>query len=335
MANTVIRAVLCGGGAWSAAGSGGRRRWPRSRRRKPRRRSLRRSPPKIPRCATRKRSPSPPASARRTSRTCPSPWRRPPKRICATRAPSTIEDVAAERRRLHRPEPRPRPEPGRHARRLRRPDRARPAGRQGAGGRLPRRVRGSRSRSSRPTSTSSTCRASRCCAGRRAPSSAPARCPARCATSPTSRSSACSESVGELTAQHDQRRRASGGNAKVAVNVPLGDTPRPCGSPRYYTQLRRLHRRRAARTSASTRTSTTATAPAARVAFRLQPNDSLTITPRLLYQKVDMDGWNRDRRLQHPGQSVHHHAARRGPWASASSSPRSRSRSPTSSCSAT
>ena len=45
-----------------------------------------------------------------------------------------------ERGRLHRAEPRPRPEPGRHPRRLLGPDRARPAGRQGAGGRLPRRI---------------------------------------------------------------------------------------------------------------------------------------------------------------------------------------------------
>ena len=42
---------------------------------------------------------------------------------------------------LHRPEPRPRPEPGRHARRLVRADRPRPAGRQGAGRRLSRRLR--------------------------------------------------------------------------------------------------------------------------------------------------------------------------------------------------
>jgi iron complex outermembrane receptor protein len=31
----------------------------------------------------------------------------------------------------------------------------------------------------------------------------------------------------------------------------------------------------------------------ARVAFRFEPNESLTITPRVLYQEVNMDGWNR------------------------------------------
>jgi iron complex outermembrane receptor protein len=30
-----------------------------------------------------------------------------------------------------------------------------------------------------------------------------------------------------------------------------------------------------------------------RVAFRFEPNDRLTVTPRVLYQEVDMDGWNR------------------------------------------
>src|SRR5258708_27321932 len=31
----------------------------------------------------------------------------------------------------------------------------------------------------------------------------------------------------------------------------------------------------------------------ARLAFLLKPDDKLSITPRILYQKVDMDGWNR------------------------------------------
>jgi hypothetical protein len=31
----------------------------------------------------------------------------------------------------------------------------------------------------------------------------------------------------------------------------------------------------------------------ARLAFLFKPNDNLTIVPRILYQKVSMDGWNR------------------------------------------
>ena len=46
-----------------------------------------------------------------------------------------------QRRRPHRPEPRARPEPGFDPRRVGRPDRPRPAGRQGAGRRLSRRKR--------------------------------------------------------------------------------------------------------------------------------------------------------------------------------------------------
>ena len=98
-----------------------------------------------------------------------------------------------QRRRPHRPEPRPGPEPGVDPRRLGRPDRPRPAGRQGAGRRLPRRKRRSRCRCSRRTSTCSTSTASRPCAARRARCSARDRSAARSATSPTSRSSTSSK----------------------------------------------------------------------------------------------------------------------------------------------
>ena len=47
----------------------------------------------------------------------------------------------------------------------------------------------------------------------------------------------------------------------------------------------------------------------ARLAFLVQPSGRLSVTPRVLYQEVSMDGWNRIDDLQHPGQSVHHHAA--------------------------
>ena len=72
---------------------------------------------------------------------------------------------------------------------------------------------------------------------------------------------------------------------------------------------RRLHRRRAAEPVASRRTSTTATGPACAASVRITPNDNLTITPRIVYQRVQTDGWNRDRHLQHPRQSLHDHAA--------------------------
>ena len=93
-----------------------------------------------------------------------------------------------ERGRVHRAEPRTRPEPGGHARRLRGTDRARPARRERAGRRRTSTSRSSRSRCSRRTSTCSTSPAWKCCADRRGRSSAPARCRGPSATSPTSRS---------------------------------------------------------------------------------------------------------------------------------------------------
>ena len=64
----------------------------------------------------------------------------PTEEVLRARGVEDIEGVAANVGGLHRAEPRPRPEPGGDARRLRRPDRPRPAGREGAGRRLPRRV---------------------------------------------------------------------------------------------------------------------------------------------------------------------------------------------------
>ena len=61
-----------------------------------------------------------------------------------------------QRRRPDRPESRAGPEPGLDPRRVRRPDRPRPTGREGTGRRLSRRKRRSRYRCSRPTSTCST-----------------------------------------------------------------------------------------------------------------------------------------------------------------------------------
>ena len=116
--------------------------------------------------------------------------RRPTEADLRSRGVDDIEGVARERGRVQRAEPGPRPEPGRHARRLLRPDRARPAGRQGAGGRLPRRVgdlalavhAGHRPVRRDPRRGAARARRARC--------SAPARCRARCATSATSPSSA-------------------------------------------------------------------------------------------------------------------------------------------------
>ena len=140
--------------------------------------------------APKRRSRSRPCCASRPWPTCPFSVAAPTEDELRQRGVDNIEGVAANVAGFTVQNLGPRPEPGRHARRLRRPDRARPAGRQGAGGRLPRRLghlplpvhAGPRPVRRR--------RASRCCAGRRARSSAPARSPAPCATSATSPSSA-------------------------------------------------------------------------------------------------------------------------------------------------
>ena len=46
-----------------------------------------------------------------------------------------------------------------------------------------------------------------------------------------------------------------------------------------------------------------------RAAVRFEPNDRLTITPRLVYQKVEMDGWNRIDDFNILANPLHHHAA--------------------------
>ena len=196
-----------------------------------------------------------------------------------------------ERGRLHRAEPGPRPEPGRDARRLRRPDRARPAGRQGAGRRLPRRLDHlplavhARPRPVRRRPRRGAARAAghavrrRLALRHRALHQQPAR--ARRDASGSARSAAARSSGGSL-----------GGNAKLGFNVPAGRQGRRCAWPRTTTGSPATSTP-CSPTSASTRTSTPATAPGVRAALRIAPSDRFSITPRLVYQKVEMDGWNR------------------------------------------
>ena len=84
---------------------------------------------------------------------------------------------------------------------------------------------------------------------------------------------------------------STGGSAKVAVNQPLGDTA-AMRLTAYFTSYGGYM---------------DAVQPSLRVnedvndgerwggrlAFRFVPNDKVTVTPRLLYQKVEMNGWNR------------------------------------------
>jgi iron complex outermembrane recepter protein len=99
-----------------------------------------------------------------------------------------------------------------------------------------------------------------------------------------------SESVGELTLS-SVGDGSMGGSAKAAINVPIGDKAamRAVG---YYTRFGGFidavqpNLRVNENVNDGDRLG-------ARVAFRFEPNDRLTITPRLLYQEIEMNGWNR------------------------------------------
>jgi iron complex outermembrane receptor protein len=82
-----------------------------------------------------------------------------------------------------------------------------------------------------------------------------------------------------------------GGNAKVAVNVPLGETAAMRVTAYYngiagYIDAVQPGLSVDDDVNGGSRTG-------ARVALRFEPNERLTITPRLFYQELDMDGWNR------------------------------------------
>jgi len=98
------------------------------------------------------------------------------------------------------------------------------------------------------------------------------------------------ESVVELTGESISDG-GNGGSGKVAFNQPLGDTA-AMRLTAYFTSyggymdavqpdLRVKH------------DVTDGERWGGRLAFRFEPNDNFTATPRLLYQKVEMNGWNR------------------------------------------
>ena len=147
----------------------------------------------------------------------------------------------------------------------------------------------SRCRCSPPTSTYSTCRGSRCCAARREPCSGRARCRARCATSPTSRPSG-HRGNGRARLQLARRRRARQ-RRELAVNVPLGSAA-ALRVAAYNTAIgdfiEAVQPDLAVRENVDDGRRT-----GARVAVLLQPSERLSFTPRLVYQDVSMNGWNR------------------------------------------
>ncbi|MEA2338230.1 MAG: iron complex outerrane recepter protein [Thermoanaerobaculia bacterium] len=101
---------------------------------------------------------------------------------------------------------------------------------------------------------------------------------------------AVSETVGEFAASSISGGSA-GGNIKVAVNAPLSPTAamRFAG---YFTRYGGFID--AVQPNLSLKKDVNSgNRSGARLAFLFKPNENLSITPRILYQKIDMDGWNR------------------------------------------
>jgi iron complex outermembrane receptor protein len=99
-----------------------------------------------------------------------------------------------------------------------------------------------------------------------------------------------SETVGELTLSSISGGGV-GGSVKAAVNVPMGDTA-AMRVAAYYTSyggyMDAVQPNLSVKKDVNSGTRT-----GARVMFGFKPTTALTITPRILYQEVKMDGWNR------------------------------------------
>jgi iron complex outermembrane recepter protein len=84
---------------------------------------------------------------------------------------------------------------------------------------------------------------------------------------------------------------STGGSAKVAVNAPIG-TNSALRFAGYYTRYGGFMD--AVQPDLSVKKDVNSgTRAGGRLSFLFKPNDKLSIVPRILYQKVDMNGWNR------------------------------------------
>ncbi|MES1240172.1 MAG: TonB-dependent receptor [Acidobacteriota bacterium] len=100
-----------------------------------------------------------------------------------------------------------------------------------------------------------------------------------------------SETVAELAA-NSVADGEMGGSAKVAVNAPLGETS-ALRLTAFYNSFGGFID--AVQPGLSIKEDVNSgERSGARLALRMQPNDQLSITPRVVYQKVETDGWNRE-----------------------------------------
>ena len=82
-----------------------------------------------------------------------------------------------------------------------------------------------------------------------------------------------------------------GGNAKVAVNVPMGDTS-AMRITAYHTAFGGFMDAVQPDLSVDEDVNS-GERTGARWALRFEPNEKVTVTPRVIYQELNMDGWNR------------------------------------------
>ena len=83
----------------------------------------------------------------------------------------------------------------------------------------------------------------------------------------------------------------TGGGGKAAINIPLGDTV-AARVVAYYTSFAGYMD--AVQPDGSVdQDVNSGDRLGTRISLRFEPNDQLTITPRIVYQEVNMDGWNR------------------------------------------
>jgi len=99
------------------------------------------------------------------------------------------------------------------------------------------------------------------------------------------------ETIGELSLSSISDGGV-GGSAKAAFNVPIGDRA-AMRAVAYYTQYGGYIDAVQPGTLSVRDDVNDGDRYGARVAFRFEPNDQLTITPRILYQEVEINGWNR------------------------------------------
>ena len=98
------------------------------------------------------------------------------------------------------------------------------------------------------------------------------------------------ESFGEFTAS-SIADGGFGSSVKVASNVPLGDTS-ALRITAYYNSVGGFMDAVQPGLTVD-KDVNSGERSGVRLALRFEPNDRLTVTPRLIYQDVDMDGWNR------------------------------------------